>query len=414
MAVETLDTAYSTQRNFHHLVLNATWFGLAMASTSRFLSVYAIHAGATPLHLGLISALPGIAALLTASLGSWWMRHYSTTVKAVFWPALGLRLTFLLLIFTPFLPREWQPVWIILSTTLPALSEGISSVVFVVLMREAVKDHLITSLASRRQVTLNVTLSISMLVFGIWLENTTYPLNYQVMFGVGFIFALMSLWHTMQVKVPPFVRPVALPAQKHERVWRSPRFQMVAAAVLLTHIAYFSIVPVTPLWLYEEFGAGEQFMAFFGLAELSAAALMALFTNRIIARIGSLNTIVLSMLGTALAALILALTPSMNLTLVAAMFTGASWTAAGVGLFGYFNENTPMEEMPRYTGAYTQIVYLAVFIGPLLGSGLANAGVNLVAVLLGGAAVRLLAGVLIQLMMAWRGQKLKTALPAKI
>ncbi len=408
MAVEALDTGYSEQRNFHHLVLNATWFGLAMASTSRFLSVYAIHAGATPLQLGLISSLPGIAALLTASLGSWWMQHYSTTVKAVFLPALGLRLSFLLLMVTPFLPREWQPFWLILSTTLPALSEGISSVVFVVMMREAVKDGLITALASRRQVTLNVTLAISMLVCGFWLENTVYPLNYQVMFGAGFIFALMSLWHTMQVKVPLIVRPVAFTGQKRQSVWRSPRFQVVAIAVLLTHISYFSIVPVTPLWLYREFGAGEQFMAFFGLAELAAAALMALFTNQLIQKMGNLNMIALSMLGTAAAALILALTTSINLTLIAAMLTGASWTAASVGLFGYFNENTPIDEMPRYSAAYTQMIYLAVFIGPLLGSGLADSGVNLVLVLLGGAAIRLLAGVLIRLMTLGQGQRLRT------
>ncbi len=385
------------QNNFHHLVLNATWFGLAMASTSRFLSVYALHTGATALQLGLISSLPGIAALLSASLGGWWMRHFSSTVKAVFLPALGLRLIYLLLVFTPFLPREWQPFWIILAMTLPAFSEGLSTVVFMVMMREAVQDRLITPLVSRRQLSLNLTLGISMLLFGFWLENASFPANYQVMFGVGFVCALVSLWHTMKVKVPVMTYPYALMTSSSQRVWRIRGFQGVALAVLITHIAYFSIVPVTPLWLVEKFNAGEQFMAYFGLAELASAALIAMFTSRLAARIGNTSMIAFSMAGTALAAVIMAFAPSLHITLVAAALTGASWTAAGIGLFGYFTQNTPPDDLPRYTGAYTQMIYLAVFIGPLLGSGLADSGMNLVAVMLGGALLRLAAGGIIRM-----------------
>ncbi len=43
------------------------WFGLGLAATSRFLSVYAIRLDATPMLLGWMSALPAILALLTAA-----------------------------------------------------------------------------------------------------------------------------------------------------------------------------------------------------------------------------------------------------------------------------------------------------------------------------------------------------------
>ena len=57
------------QSNFHHLVQNTVWFGLATPATARFLSVYAIHVGATPFQLGLIASL-GIGEALVTGLNS--------------------------------------------------------------------------------------------------------------------------------------------------------------------------------------------------------------------------------------------------------------------------------------------------------------------------------------------------------
>jgi hypothetical protein len=65
-----------------------------------------------------------------------------------------------------------------------------------------------------------------------------------------------------------------------------------------------------------------------------------------------------------------------------------------MGIFGYFTENTPPEEMTTYTTAYHQVIFAVMFMGPLVGSGLANAGVHLPMVLLVGAAARFTAGIL--------------------
>lgn len=378
------------QKNFHHLVMNTVWFGLATPALARFLSVYAIRVGATPLELGLLSSLPGIAAVFSAFFAQRWMSRHDTSVKAVFWPALGLRMNLLLLTLTPLLPAPWQPAWIIIAITLPAMPEGISGVAFLVAMREAVSEHLITPLVSRRQLMLNITLGGGTLAFGFWLERAPFPINYQVMFGLGFACALVSLWHTMQVKVAPGERRPPERNGTLTRVWRSRGFMTVALLTVFTHIAFFSIISIIPLRLVNEMGAGEQFMAFFGLVELGGSAGIALFTNRITRKIGSQALITWSMFGTALAAVLLALAPELPFTLLAALISGASWTATGIGLFSFFSANTPLDDAPRFTTAYIQIIYLAIFIGPLLGSGLASAGVNLTTVLLFGAGLRLI------------------------
>jgi MFS family permease len=261
-----------------------------------------------------------------------------------------------------------------------------------VTMREAVSEKLLTPLLSRRQLAMNLTLALGTLAFGFWLEHAPFPFNYQAMFLAGFGFAMVSWWHTMQVKVPPAEDTIAAPPRSTTQIWRTPGFIAVVFITIGTHIAFFSIAPVITLRLVNELGASEQFMAYFGLAELGAAAFIALFTTRIIARIGNHALITYSMLGTGVSALVFALAPSLPLTLLAAALTGVSWTAANVALFGFFAEKTPLKGSPRYTTVYIQIVYVGMFIGPLIGSSLADMGMELVTVLLCGALLRFLVG----------------------
>jgi MFS family permease len=392
------NTAAAEQSNFHHFVLDIAWFGLALAATTRFLSVYAIRLGATPIDLGWISSLPALVLIVSAALGGWWMRRYGDPVKALFMPGLGYRLMFLLPALVPFVPPQWQPLALILAVAIPALPQGIAGVNFIVVMREAIVPQHLTRLVSRRMVAMNVTIGIGALAFGIWLEKAPFPFNYQIMFLLAFGAALVSQWHCTRIHVlPDHGTKEAIRQTARVNAWKSPRFRQVALVAAIIHIAFYSIVPITPLYLVERMNATEGFMALFGMMELAAGALVALLSPRIIQRIGTRAMIGLAMVGTALAAIIIATAPHLYLTLIAALLSGGAWTAAAnVGLFSFFNESAPREDMASYSTAYHQIIGLSMFIGPMIGSHLANSGIDLVLVMMIGAALRLLAGPLIE------------------
>ncbi len=132
------DTKLIENRNFHHLVMDIFWFGLAIPATSRFLAMYALRVGSTPVQIGWLAAFPALILFIAATLSSWWIQRYPDSVHAISWPALGFRLAYLLPAFTPFLPKQWQPIWLIVSVSLPALPQGIASVIFLVMMRRAI------------------------------------------------------------------------------------------------------------------------------------------------------------------------------------------------------------------------------------------------------------------------------------
>jgi len=387
-------TASVERANYNHLVMDVAWFGLAMAATSRFLSVYAIRLGATPMDLGWLTALPFVVLLGSNLLSTRWRQHFPDSINALFWPALGMRLMFLLPALTPLFPPHLQPAWLIMSATLPALPQGISSTLFAVMMREAVSENIITRLLSRRALLVNAAIGVAALGFGIWLEHVSFPVNYQVMFLIAFLAALLSQIHVLRVRVRP-VRVVAARRMVSAQPLRRPAFQRTALIAMIIHLGFYTLIPVTPLHLVRSLNASEGFVALFGIAELTAAAAICIFTDGIVRRIGNRAMVGLAMLGTGAAALILAGAHSLPITLVAAAFSGASWTAATVGLFGVFTESThdvPMSQMTDYTIIYHQVIYVAAFVGPLIGSNLANAGLSLGLVMLVGTLLRLAAG----------------------
>ncbi|MBL8131685.1 MAG: MFS transporter [Anaerolineae bacterium] len=403
MSAPVVELEQTEHRNYTHLVYDIAWFGLALAATSRFLSVYAIRLGATPVDLGWIASLPALVLMISASFGSRWLRRFKNTHDAMLLPGFGFRLLFLLPVFAPFMPPDIQPLWLIASVTLPAIPQGIAGVVFIIAMRNSIFDNHIPALLGRRALALNAAIGVGALGFGLLLEQVVFPTNYQLMFLTAFAFALVSMWHVnrLHILTEPQHTPAASSGEaasepQSTSAWRNRKFRRVAFVTAVIHLAFFAIVPITPLYLVDRLGADEGFMALFGMLELLSGAIVSLVAPRLIRRIGAEKLIALAMGGTALAALAIAAAPSLPFTLIAAFLSGGSWTAAAsVGLWSLYMERTPSEQPAKYSTAFHQAVGISVFIGPMVGSLLASHGVNLLLIILLGAVLRIIAAALI-------------------
>lgn len=380
--------------NYYHLVMDIGWFAIALAATSRYLQFYAIRMGADALELGLMSALPAICLIFSTSLSAWWRDRYSDSIHALWWPSVGYRFIFLLPAFAPFFPIQWRVLWLILAAILPALTQGMSNTIFVVMMRETVSNDAIPSLLARRQFTLNAMLLVGVVGFGILLEILPFPLNYQVMFVLAFIFSMVSQWHLGKLDslVPPS-KPKRKMHQTVRQLLKQNRFQSIAYVTSLSFVGFFSIFAIIPLFLEQSLGADEGYIALYGSAELIAGAAMMFILEPLLRKWGSRTIIACSMFGTGLAALIIALAPSLAIALIGAALTGACWNANNVATLRYFTERTTADDM-NASMAYHEIVFAAMFIGPLLGSGLASIGLPLTSVLIIGAMLRLAAAIL--------------------
>jgi MFS family permease len=396
-----LPEAKQERLNYFHLVGEIFWFGLAFSATNRFLPVFALRLDATPFEVGLLTALPGLFLLIGTALSGWWRTHFKTTMKALYIPSFLFRLVFILPFFAPFLPQPLQVPWIIASAVLPAIPQGIAGALFVVMMRESMNDGRLPNLWSRRLVSLNIALAGSTLIYGYLLEWLPFPLGYQVMFLVAFLFALISFLQVMQTRALYFAdhtrqeqadaasnTPV-IRRLSYKQMWRTPECWSIVFVVFATHLAFFSVQPMIQVHIVNNLGATEEFIAWFGLVELLAAAAAGLFADRIMARIGARQLVAATIAATGVSVLIAALAPSRNLTLIHAAISGAAWTAASVAFFGFLMERTAAQNMQGMTMIFNQIVGLGQFSGSMLGSALAGSGLYLGIILAMGSVLRL-------------------------
>ncbi|GAB1422164.1 hypothetical protein MASR2M15_23770 [Anaerolineales bacterium] len=380
------------QQNFHHLVVEIAWFGLAFASTSRFLQFFALRYGASANDLAYLTALPAILLFIGTTISPWWRKRYPTSVSSLYIPAMGQRMAFVLPIFAPLFPHGFQVSWIILSAMIPAFSQGISSIMFTLMMRENTNGKDITRLVTQRHFTFHVGVVFGAMAYGLMLEAVPFPYNYQLMFAGAAFFAFLSQWHLTKIKhkettATEQIRAVEGRATRHSLL-RSHKFLSLIAITLTSYVTYFSVFAMVTLHLERVLGATEGFMAIFGVVELVSAGVTAVLLRPIVERFGNRMVISFAMMATALSAIMIALSPDLPLTLIGAFLTGAGWSGAAIGIFGYFAENSSPADINAAI-LFHQVVFASMFVGPLIGSNMVEAGMATVSVLLFGGFLRL-------------------------
>ncbi|MCS6836449.1 MAG: MFS transporter [Anaerolineae bacterium] len=377
--------------NYHHLVMDIAWFGLALAATTRFLQFFALRMGATPMDIGWISSLPGLILVFSTALAGWWRSHYRDSVSAVWIPSIIFRFVFLLPAFAPFFPAEWRVAWIIASAMLPALGQGVSSAIFMMMIRDTVSDQVIPSLLTRRYLALNVAITLSSLGFGLMLDALPFPINYQIMFVVAFGFSMVSQWHLGRLRI--LYPPTAEEEQRSKprplgKLFSEPNFMAVAIVTFVSFFAFHLLFAVVPLHLERALLASEGWMGLFGGVEVAAGILISLRLDSIRVRLGNRRIIGYSLLGLALAAMVIALAPNMLVALVGAALTGAGWTAISICSLSYFAEKTAHGDM-QASVVFHQLLFVSIFIGPIMGTSIVSLGISTVSMLILGALVRL-------------------------
>ncbi len=382
------------QANYHHYVLELAWFGLAVAAVPRFIQYYAIDMGATAIELGWLTALPYLVLLISAALSQWWRSRHANARSALLIPAIGMRFMFLLPAFAPFFPEQWRTVWIILAATIPAFPQGIASTMFWVFMRESIHPDHIAPLITRRLLVMNLSVMAGTIGFGLILETLPFPVNYQVMFIVAFIFAMISMWHVARVHYVDQQTETDVTPIRRRRwidVLRDTRFLSTAWIVMVTHLAQTFIAAPLSLQLKQEMGASDGFLAAFGVAELLGGAAATFAAARFIRHYSHRTIVAGGMIGTGISGLLLATAPTLPLMLIGGALANAAWNIAYISILGFFTERTEADDY-QATTLWHQILFAAMFVGPMLGSAIVEIGLSPATALLIGAVLRVAAG----------------------
>jgi MFS family permease len=381
--------------NFKHLYFDIAWFGLLSGSTIAFLSIYAARIGANGTQVGLINAGPALINLFVALPFANWMRRKKLG-KTVFWSAWWQRIFYVLLVPLPmfFLPRD--QIWLIIIITLIMSIPGTGLAVgFNTLFAEAVPGEWRAYVTGIRNVLLSLTYIISSIVCGILLKNIPFPLNYEIVFGIGFVSAMLSSIHLLFVKPTGFTRadqtPIVdtdvsgktsekikshLPGKLIDRIRNSSVLRgdvlggPVSKIIYLLFGFYFSVnlaIPVFSIYMVTVLKLNDQNIglgtAVFYITTLIGSTQLDLLTNRMSNRlVMGIGAIIMAFYPG-----LMAFSRELGLFLLANAIGGIGWALAGGAVLNYLLEFVPSNDRPAHLAWYNIAMNAGILFGSVIG-----------------------------------------------
>jgi MFS family permease len=370
--------------NFLHLYLDIGWFGILSGSAVNFLNVIAVRLGASNVQVGLLTAAGAAISLFLAIPAGRWLEKRPID-KAVFRTAALYRLGFLLMVPLPWLFNAQGQVWgLIALSFLMGIPLTVVAIGFSALFAASVPEDWRAHVVGVRNAVLSVTFMLTSLLSGFLLDKLPNPLNYQVIFGIGFLGAAMSTLHLYFVR--PIERPLR-PDQAHPGsdpttsgadprpgwighlrldIWRSP-FRRVLLALLAFHLTQYLAIPLFPI-AYVRFmkltdnQIGIGTMIFYLLVFLGSTQI-----SRLVARSGNRRMTGLGLIGLGVYPLMLAYASDAWHFYVISAVGGAAWAILGGTYGNYLIENLPAHDRPAHMAWYNFVLNACVLFGSLAG-----------------------------------------------
>ncbi|MGC8837291.1 MAG: MFS transporter [Anaerolineae bacterium] len=388
--------------NERNLYLETFCFGVLSGVTTTFLEVFAVRLGATSFQIGLLTALPALvnvlvpvpaARLLDQQRG----RRLLILLQTVVWQ----RLAYMLLALVPLLGTSWRMGAVVLLVALATVPAAVLNLGITVLIGDLASPRDRALVVSRRNVILGVTTMLVAMAGGWWLDLTPFPLNYQVLFGVGACASLLSLRYLRRIRLPEVGAPAAArPAGAAGLQWgqvRSAwgrlaaqrRFLGFLGSAFVYHWGLYLPAALYSIYRVRVLGASDRWIGSFTTLHTLANIAGYWLAGRLARRWREEQMLVWGAAGLAFYPILTALSTTLSPLLGVSVWGGLFGAGLNLALFNVSLALAPEGQRATYVALYTVAINLAAFAAPLVGSALAEAiGLREAMLLAGG--VRLL------------------------
>jgi predicted MFS family arabinose efflux permease len=251
-------------------------------------------------------------------------------------------------------------------------------------------------LMSRRWSILGVTTALTVAVAGQVLDRIVFPLNYEIVFVLLSLGALISFYYSSHITLPdqappPQSEPRALQLRLREalnHVRAHPLFVRQTFSVFVFRLGLSLALPLFPLYYVRHLNASDASIGWINTVQGGVLIAAYFFWSRISRNLGARFALLTTTFALALYPLCVALTPSVDVVIVLAGLAGIFQAGIDLVFFDALVSSLPAESSPIFVGIYQTTGNLALFLGPLIGTVLANQ-ITIPGALIAGAAVRL-------------------------
>ncbi len=395
------------QRNFWHLYLDIAGFGVLNGSAIAFAGIFAARQGASALQLGLLSAAPAIVTLMSA-LPVGRVLHRWPISRVVFWTSVAHRFFYLLWALIPWLfPSAVHAQWLLIFTFAMSVPGAVLAISFNGMFAAAVPAERRGHVVGIRNALFALASVLTSLLCGYILDQLPSPQGYQVVFGLGFLGAVISSYHLWFVRPAEEMDAAEVISQTRDwarpgtmrtglgvrnsvglrvfllrlrgswsnllqlRVWRG-RYGLILTLLFAFHLAQFIAIPLLPLYFTRELQLSDQAISWGNGLFYLVLFLVSTQLSRVVGRWGNQRTLAAGALIMGFYPLLVGLADGLPL-FYAATLTGGIGVALMSGAVGnYLLEHMPADDRPPYLAWYNLALNAAVLSGSLIGPALAN------------------------------------------
>ena len=409
------------ERNTWNLYGDIAWWGVAIGVWGTYLSVFAVRMGASTQWLGLLAALPALVNMVWSIPSARMVERAPRRLPLVVRSGFLHRIGWLGVALIPFVFREQSGVLaIVLISALATIPAATSTIAFTNLLADLVPPQDRARVVSIRSVLLSATTTVTVLVCGPILDAIPPPANYQVVFGVAFVAAMMSLRCVSRLHVPD---ETTIIHRERPKQWigasiRNAIRQVAAEKMFVRYIVgsiifnwgIFFPTPLFNIYRIRNLGASDTWIGLFTMVDSVVTMFSYLVWGKLAPRWGNRKVLIVGAFGMVAFPILTGLFRSLPLLIIPSVIAGVFSPGFSLAAFNELLAVSPQVNRARYIAVYTSAVNAAAFIAPLAGSLMATE-VNIRLALYAGGLFRFLGGLVFVAVMGWGARAVRAQVP---
>ncbi|MHB0875097.1 MAG: MFS transporter [Anaerolineae bacterium] len=351
-----------------------------MSAAASFNSAFALRLGASNALIGLMTSLPALITMLGMIPASAVVERQTRR-----WPAmvrsLGItRILFIPVAFIPLIvPRQYQAVTLVAVLTFRFLPILVFSAGWDSVLADIIPARLRSQVFSWRNILATAAVVLALLVIQPWLRWATFPLNYEVVYFIGGLAGMLSLWFLTRMRVPEFGPVVPAEGRKglhlsdiRQVLTGQPEYVRMVINTLIGNAGAFLASPVYMIYYVRALNASDGWIGTSTLVANLSTMIGYLAWRRLLPRFGESRVLRVTWPVTGLLPLLIGISGSLNLVLVVIFVYGLVVPGLNLSHYNTLLEVCPQARRPTYISVYSSLNNVLAFVLPMAGVALAE------------------------------------------
>jgi len=348
-------------------------FSVMAGLTNPFWGAFAVQLGASDYMLGLLTSLPALANLLAQIPAAIVIDKFDNRLEPTLKFAFISRSFYLVFAFLPIVPlpsnvKAWT---FIICYTLMRFPGTICDVAWLALMGELFTPSLRARIFAERNMVCSLVSLVATLVAGKMLDALSWPVNYAILYFVGYIFVMGSWYYLGRLKEKPRpyagenARPAGLEAFKV--VWKDKGFLRFIAAVAVVYLGFHIPAALwTILWV-KIMGLSNSWLGMFSTISGVMSFLSYNQWGKWSEKHGNLKVFIVTSGAHIIFPLLYGHFPSPYVHLAINALSGFFGAGLSLCLFNALLDLSSDVSRPAYTAVYNITLGVSAFIWPMVG-----------------------------------------------